>query len=104
MTNDGEIYLRGIDNNHGLGWYGIVGRDSKIWNSTTIDGPVLYGFDGGALGANRWGSLSTALRWNSAGKVIIGNVSAPSPNDYSLYVEKGILTEHVHVAVKTTGD
>jgi hypothetical protein len=105
MVNDGELYLRGNgDMNHGLGWYGIVGRDPKIWNSQTIDGPVLYGYNGGVLGTNQFGTQQTVLRWNGAGQVIIGNVTAPSANDYRLYVEKGILTEHVRVAVSTTAD
>ena len=39
-------------------------------------------------------------------KVLIGNVTAPASPcyDYMLYVEKGILTEKVKVAVKTTAD
>jgi len=37
------------------------------------------------------------------GKVIIGNVNN-TPNDYKLYVEKGILAERLKVAVKTSSD
>jgi len=36
-------------------------------------------------------------------KVVIGDVSSPS-NDYKLFVEKGILTEKVRVAVKDSAD
>lgn len=38
-----------------------------------------------------------------SGKVSIGNVATTS-NNYKLFVEKGILTEKVKVAVKSTGD
>lgn len=39
----------------------------------------------------------------SANKVAIGNVDT-NPKDYQLFVEKGILTEQVKVAVKSTGE
>lgn len=43
------------------------------------------------------------MRIRGNGKVIIGNVTSPT-DDYRLYVEKGILTEKVRVAVKNTSD
>jgi len=43
------------------------------------------------------------MRIRGNGKVIIGNVTTPT-NDYKLYVEKGILTEKIRVAVKSTSD
>ena len=102
-TNDNDIYMRqNTDANHGLGWYGTQGTDSKVWNGTTIDGPVLYGFNGGALGANTFGTKTTALRWTNDGKVIIGNVSAP--NGYSLYVEKGVIAEKFKCALHNSSD
>ncbi|MBS1645003.1 MAG: hypothetical protein JST21_18765 [Bacteroidetes bacterium] len=42
-----------------------------------------------------------------SGKVVIGNTLISNgnyPGNYKLYVQDGILTEHVRVAVKTTGD
>jgi Bacterial shufflon protein, N-terminal constant region len=39
---------------------------------------------------------------NGAGQVRIGNVNTPA--GYKLFVEQGILTEKVKVAIKTTGD
>jgi hypothetical protein len=38
------------------------------------------------------------------GRMKIGNVTTPSPNAYSLYVEKGILAESFKCAIKSTGD
>ena len=40
--------------------------------------------------------------WNN-GKVSIGNMPS-TPGDYGLYVEKGLLTERVKVAIKTEAD
>ena len=48
----GNIKIRDIDDlilrdaNHGLGWYGSF----KLFAGGSIDGPVLYGYSGGALG------------------------------------------------------
>jgi hypothetical protein len=38
------------------------------------------------------------------GKIKVGNVTTPSPNEYSLYVEKGVLAERFKCAIKTTSD
>ncbi len=60
------------DVNHGLGWYGT----GRAWNGINVDGPVLYGYSGGALGTNS-GAQATALRWNTAGDVTVtGNLTA----------------------------
>jgi hypothetical protein len=70
--NDNDIYLRANgDPYHGLGWYGVPGISSKIWNNESIDGPVLYGRNGGALGTY-YNTQVTALKWNNAGQVTIG--------------------------------
>lgn len=55
--------------NYGIGWYGT----GRAFNGTTIDGPVLYGFSGGALGSVNGASQVTALRWNATGQVGIGS-------------------------------
>lgn len=101
MENDGEIYLRGNgDPNHGLGWYGIVGRDAKIWNGQTIDGPVLYGYQGGALATNQYGIYKTALRWNKNGQVMIGSkVPINSYSNFSLGVDGDIICRRVVVQI-----
>lgn len=67
-----DLSLR--DSNHGLGWYG----GTRLFSGLNIDGPVLYGYSGGALGSNQNGTQKTALRWDSAGQVGIGGVSVPS--------------------------
>ena len=73
---DKDLYLRGgSDTNHGLGWYG----PGRTFGITAIDGPVLYGFNGGALG---WIETQSgvfppltfphvALRWDNTGSVAI---------------------------------
>ncbi len=76
--NDNDYYLRtGIDNNHGLGWYG----GSKLFDSEPVDGPVLYGYNGGALGSNEGGTENIALRWENNGNVGIGTTTPRSRLD-----------------------
>ncbi|MEI6676395.1 MAG: tail fiber domain-containing protein, partial [Verrucomicrobiota bacterium] len=58
----------GTASNYGLGWYGT----GRLFNGTTVDGPVLYGNAGGALGSNVSGTKNLALLWNAAGQVGIG--------------------------------
>ncbi len=59
-TMDRDIFLRN-DANHGLGWYGT----GKLFNGYNIDGPVIYGYGGGALGWNDFASSAqgVSLRW-----------------------------------------
>ncbi len=59
------------DTNHGLGWYGT----DRLFNDINPDGPVLYGFNGGALGSVNGTAQNVALRWNSAGNVGIGTAT-----------------------------
>lgn len=63
----------------GLGVY----TSARKWNGQTIDGPVLYGGNGGALGSNQNGTNNTALRWDAAGNVGIGNFSPSEKLDVS---------------------
>ena len=49
------------------------------------------------------GSLQERMRITQQGKVRIGNVSTAS-NNYSLFVEKGILAQEVKVAIPNTGN
>ena len=58
----------GTASNYGLGWYGT----GRLWGTTAVDGPVLYGNAGGALGSNASGTRNTALLWNATGQVGIG--------------------------------
>jgi hypothetical protein len=71
-VNDNLIYLRGAgDNNHGLGYKGIT-----PFGGQTIDGPVLFGWAGGALGVTA-GTPKMVLRWDQNGNVGIGTPGAP---------------------------
>jgi hypothetical protein len=74
--NDNDLFLRGgTDPNHGLGFYG----GGKPFAGQNIDGPVLYGFLGGALGTYQNGNARTVLHWNSAGNVGIGTATPSAP-------------------------
>lgn len=64
-----DLNLR--DANHGLGWYGT----GRLFNGLALDGPVLYGYGGGILGAVNGASQTTALRWTGDGKVGIGTTT-----------------------------
>lgn len=98
--NNNTIYLRGNwDYNHGLRWCGYTAPFAAV---TNIDGPVLFGWNGGVLGTTQSGVQTAVLKWNSTGQVTIGDVNTPA--GYSLYVDRGILTEKVKVAIKTTGE
>jgi hypothetical protein len=85
--NDNVLFIR--NHHHGLGWYGMnYGNINHPFTTPpanpaddNIDGPVLFGYGGGALGTNR--NISTtdpydishnsiALRWNASGQVGIG--------------------------------
>lgn len=72
--SNNPLNLRGTaaapDANHGLTY------------SATPDGPRLFGFGGGMLGS---GTTTTALRWDNAGRVRIGDGTAPG-TDYVLDV------------------
>jgi len=70
--NDNNCYLRNAtDEYHGLGWYGIAGRDNRIFGNMDIDGPVLFGFAGGALGIND--GMRKVTLWWQGNTVNIGN-------------------------------
>ncbi len=54
--NDKPAYLRaGADTNHGLGWYDKYG-------GVAVDGPVAFGWSGGALGTTN-GGPKTVINW-----------------------------------------
>ncbi len=66
--------LTGTASNYGLGWYGT----DRLFGGTAVDGPVLYGNAGGALGSSVSGTRNTALRWDASGRVGIGATSISS--------------------------
>jgi len=68
INSGGDLQI-GPDGTSGLGYY----SNSSNFNSTSVNGPVLYGLNGGILGSvNASGVQKTALRWNNFGNVGIG--------------------------------
>ncbi|QJE96927.1 hypothetical protein [Luteolibacter luteus] len=67
-----DLTLR--DPNHGLGWYGT----GRPFNGVNLDGPVLYGYNGGMLGSVNGAVQKTALRWTNDGKIGVGGVVSPT--------------------------
>lgn len=55
--------------NYGLGYYGAT----RLFNGAAVDGPVLFGQAGGALGSVNGATKNIALRWNAAGAVGVGS-------------------------------
>lgn len=73
-AENGTLWLRaGADVNHGVGWYG----GNKLFANTNVDGPVVFGFVGGALGTTQ-GGQKLALSWDSSGNVNLGTSSSLS--------------------------
>lgn len=79
MNADLDILFRtGNDPNHGIGWYGpYPGGYGKSFAGSLPDGPVVYGFSGGALGSTS-GAQRIALFWNNSGNVGLGRVASTS--------------------------
>ncbi|NQX01496.1 hypothetical protein HQ447_12620, partial [bacterium] len=69
--------VTGTATNYGLGWYGT----GRLWGTTAVDGPVLYGNAGGALGSNASGTKNIALLWNATGQVGIGATGTFTTNN-----------------------
>jgi hypothetical protein len=83
--NDDRLWLRN-DNNHGLGWCG--NGHPFAGASDTIDGPVLFGWNGGALGTihddedtQQFNVEKIALVWNVSGHVGIGKMDPATALD-----------------------
>lgn len=66
VADNSSLYFTG-DINHGVGWYG----EGRLFNGVDVNGPVLFGYDGGALGSVRGGAQTTALSWENDGDVSI---------------------------------
>lgn len=64
-----------VTGNFGLGWYGTATTNRPFNGITNINGPVLYGSGGGALGAKTGATETLALRWNEVGNVGIGSAA-----------------------------
>ncbi len=84
--NDKDVLLRGgSDAFHGIGWHGT----GKLFANTNVDGPVVYGFSGGALGSTNGGE-KIALSWNTAGAVGVGTTSPNGLLDVGNLVRIGL--------------
>lgn len=68
MSNTDILFRGGMDNNHGLVWSGSGQQFSSTMN---LDGPVLYGYQGGGLGTTS-GDDKVVLFWKDTGRVGIG--------------------------------
>lgn len=63
------LWLRGAgDDNHGLAWFG----SGRPFAGVALDGPALFGYEGGALGSMRGTTTNAALVWTDTGDVGIG--------------------------------
>ena len=80
LDRTGKLLFRTNDPNHGLGWFGHdwVGNLQKFFGGESINGPVLYGYNGGALGSMREndasGEQKIALKWDRLGRVGINGL------------------------------
>jgi hypothetical protein len=69
---DHTIYLRqNGDTNHGIGYFSSTGINGQ-WAGLQVDGPVVFGYSGGALGTTGTGVEKTALYWTTAGVSVYG--------------------------------
>lgn len=81
--NDNELLLRwGADADHGLAYYGKAGVN-RLFGGVNVDGPVLYGYNGGALAIKQSGNnvSNVVLYWNSSSRVGINNTNPASALD-----------------------
>lgn len=97
--NNNNIFLSG-DANHGIGYYGVF-TGTGNYAGYGIDGPVVFGWSGGALGTKNAGINNIALSWNTAGNVGIGT---SNPGSYRLAVEGKIGAREVVVTNATWAD
>ncbi len=72
--------LSGTASNYGLGWYGT----GRLFGTTAVDGPVLYGNSGGGLGSNNGSAKTLALQWNAAGQIGVGATTFDTNNKLTL--------------------
>jgi len=80
--SDNKLYFRNNgDTNHGIGWYGVGSQFAGI----NIDGPITYGYLGGALGSTN-GEQKIALQWDNNQNVTISNA-------YSLPTADGMVNQ-----------
>jgi hypothetical protein len=73
--NDQNLLLRsGSETDDGIAWHGA----NKPFAGTQVDGPVVFGRSGGALGSKD-GEEKLALRWDASRNVRIGMAPIQRP-------------------------
>jgi len=75
QLNDNIIWFKNngagaSDTNHGIGC-SVTGFPNNLLTGTYVDGPILFGYNGGALGSNKSGVKSLALSWDNSGDVYV---------------------------------
>ncbi len=70
ILNPTTVPANSVASNYGVGWYGT----GRLFGTTAVDGPVLFGNSGGALGSSNGsgGTKNLSLLWNNSGQVGIG--------------------------------
>lgn len=71
-----QLFLK--DENHGLGYF-------QTHAGELIDGPVLYGMTGGALGIKKGSATSNILTWNADGRVNINSDASQTTKSFTIY-------------------
>lgn len=96
--NKNVLYLLdAADLNHGLGYFGTnLFTTTGNYANKNFDGPVLFGFNGGALGTTQGANRNVALSWLNNGNVGIG-VQNPTT---SLDVYQASTTNTLNTALK----
>jgi type VI secretion system secreted protein VgrG len=95
FMNDQDIHARN-DAYHGIGWYG----DVKPFAGFAVNGPVVYGFSGGALGFKNFTATNLVLDWTSGGYVGINNTNPIADLDVHDTSGYGGI---IHVGANVTG-
>jgi len=69
-----NINFKFASTDHAVGYYG----GAKTWNSINVDGPVLYGYQGGLLGFSNGGistTQGTSIRWDTSNVTILSQLN-----------------------------
>jgi hypothetical protein len=95
LDNSGNAVLSGSVRATGL----QIPTNAAAGRVLTSDASGNATWQAASGGGSQWSTVTGGIQY-TGGKVLIGNVTAPG--NYKLYVEQGILTERVKVALKST--